>query len=203
MPSTLMLLSNPYRPDPRVLAEARALMSAGYEVTLLAWDREQTRPSRSEEGGVHVLRMGPKCPDRSASKMLTRLPRFWYRAANASKGIKFDVVHSHDYDTLPLGRAISAMSGKPLLYDAHELYAKMVMNEVGPSWKLIWWLERWCARRADLTITVSDAPAAELPPSRSGKALVVSTTQDPSLIAGASAADTRKKYGLEIGRAHV
>ncbi|OGS55788.1 MAG: hypothetical protein A3K60_03195, partial [Euryarchaeota archaeon RBG_19FT_COMBO_56_21] len=197
MPSTLMLLSNPYRPDPRVLSEARALVSEGFVVNLVAWDREQTWQRKATEDGVQVLRLGPKCPPRSASNMLLRLPRFWFRALKASRGLRFEVVHSHDFDTLPLGRLISRLSGKPLLYDAHELYAKMVQNDVGPLWQLIWRLERWCASQADSTITVSDALAAELPPSRSGKATVVSTTQDPSVLSGSDVAGIRRKYKLE------
>lgn len=197
MPSTLMLLSNPYRPDPRVLSEARALTSEGFTVNLIAWDREQKWPRNAEEEGVLVQRLGPECPSRSASKMLFRLPRFWLGALRASRHKIFDVVHSHDFDTLPLGRIISKLSGKPLLYDAHELYAKMIQSEVGPLWKLIWWLERTCASQADSTITVSDALANELPPSKSGRAAVVSTTQDPSAIADVDVKEIRKKYALD------
>ncbi|OGS44628.1 MAG: hypothetical protein A3K76_06645 [Euryarchaeota archaeon RBG_13_57_23] len=197
MPSTLMLLSNPYRPDPRVLIEARALILEGIDVNLVAWDREQTWPKRATEDGIQVLRLGPKCPPREAAKILLRLPRFWLGALKARKRINFDVVHSHDFDTLPLGRLISRLSGKPLLYDAHELYAKMVQNEVGPIWRLIWWLEKICASQTDSTITVSDELAAELPTSRSGKATVVSTTQDPSVIGGSDVGEIRRKYGLD------
>ena len=40
-----MLLSNAFRPDPRVLKEARSLAEAGYEVTVIAWDREGKYPA--------------------------------------------------------------------------------------------------------------------------------------------------------------
>src|SRR4030043_2096082 len=112
MPSTLMLLSNPYRPDPRVLIEARALILEGIDVNLVAWDREQTWPKRATEDGIQVLRLGPKCPPREAAKKLLRLPRFWLGALKARKRINLDVVHSHDFDTLPLGRLISRLSGR-------------------------------------------------------------------------------------------
>lgn len=197
MPSTLMLLSNPHRPDPRVLLEARALGSAGYGVHLLAWDREASRAPEDDEDGIHVIRLGPKCPSRSAGRILTRLPRFWVRALRASKGLGFDVVHAHDFDTLPLGMAISKLSGKPLLYDAHELYAKMIENEVGPLSRIIWMLERRCARRAEAVITVSTALASELSVGRKERATVVATSQDPSVIDGADVSSVRGKYGLK------
>jgi len=191
-----MLLSNPYRPDPRVQLEARALISAGYQVHLLAWDREMSRPPEADEAGVHVIRLGPKAPQRAPGKVVARLPRFWINALRASRHIEFDVIHANDFDTLPLGMAISKLSGKPLLYDAHELYAKMIENEVGPISKLVWIWERKCARRADAVITVSQALAEELSAGRKDKARVVTTSQDPSVIKGTDIQAIRSRYGL-------
>jgi glycosyltransferase involved in cell wall biosynthesis len=197
MPSTLMLLSNPHRPDPRVLLEARALRGAGYGVNIIAWDREASRAPEEDDEGIHVVRLGPKCPSRSAGNILTRLPRFWMKALRASNVIGFDVVHAHDFDTLPLGMAISKLSGKPLLYDAHELYAKMIENEVGPLSKIVWMWERRCARKAEAVITVSNALASELSVGRKHKATVVATSQDPSVIDGADVREIREMYGLK------
>ena len=197
MPSTLMLLSNPHRPDPRVLLEARALMGAGYEVNLIAWDREASRAPEADEDGIHVLRLGPRCPSRSARRILGRLPRFWMRALRASRTVRFDVVHAHDFDTLSLGMTISRLSGRPLIYDAHELYAKMVENEVGPVSTLVWLWEKRCARMAEEVITVSDALAAELSVGRTEKARVVATSQDPSVVKGADVQKIKDKYGLK------
>jgi hypothetical protein len=42
----VMLLSNAFLPDPRVLKEARSLTNAGYDVTVIAWDREGTYPAQ-------------------------------------------------------------------------------------------------------------------------------------------------------------
>ena len=192
-----MLLSNPHRPDPRVLLEARALMGAGYEVNLIAWDREASRAPEADEDGIHVLRLGPRCPSRSARRILGRLPRFWMRALRASRTVRFDVVHAHDFDTLPLGMTISRLSGRPLIYDAHELYAKMVENEVGPVSTLVWLWEKRCARMAEEVITVSDALAAELSVGRTEKARVVATSQDPSVVKGADVQKIKDKYGLK------
>jgi len=197
MPSTLMLLSNPHRPDPRVLLEARALKSAGYELHLVAWDREQTRPIEADEGGVHVIRLGPKAPQRAPTRILVNLPRFWLRALRASRRLRLDIIHAHDFDTLPLGMAISRLTGKPLLYDAHELYAKMIEDEVGPLSKAVWFFERMCSARADAVITVSEAVADELSKGRGDRARVVSTSQDPSVIEGADVQAIRRRYGLK------
>lgn len=196
MPSTLMLLSNPHRPDPRVLLEARALKGEGYEIHLIAWDRDQTRPKEMDEGPMHVVRLGPRCPQRDARRMLTRLPRFWFRALAASRRLRFDSVHAHDFDTLPLGIVISRLSGKPLLYDAHELYAKMVENEVGPASRLIWMLERRLALTPKAVITVSEAIAKELSIGRKDPVRIVTTSQDPSNVEKEDRSAVRANHGL-------
>jgi len=197
MPSTLMLLSNPYRPDPRVLMEARALKGEGFGVTLLAWDRDGRWPEESDLKEATVLRVGPKCPPRAPSAILTRLPRFWLRALRKSRGIDFDFVHAHDFDTLPLGLLVSRLRGRPVVYDAHELYAKMVQDDVGALSRVIWFFERCMARKADEVITVSDALATELSSGRSRKARVVTTSQNPDVTTGVNRQQLRDRYGLK------
>ena len=196
MPSTLMLLSNPHRPDPRVLLEARALREAGYEIRLIAWDREGKWAPEAREGPIEVLRLGPKCPARDPLRIMARLPRFWLRALKVARRLEFDFVHAHDLDTLPLGMAISNLSGKPLLYDAHELYSKMIENEVGPLARPMWIWERNCAGRANEVITVSEALASELSGRRARKPRVVTTSQSTDALTGANVSDIRGKYGL-------
>ncbi len=52
-----MLLSNAFRPDPRVLKEAQTLAQAGYDVTVVAWDREGKFPPEERVGGLGVRRV--------------------------------------------------------------------------------------------------------------------------------------------------
>jgi len=198
MPTSLMLLSNPFRPDPRVLQEARALTGAGFAVRLVAWDRDSGTARRSSEHGIVVERLGPACPFRSPSMLLTRLPRFWSRALAAARDGRFDIVHSHDLDTLPVGMLIARLHGKRVLYDAHELYAKMIEKEVGPVVAgLVWRLERFLARRADGVVTVSEAMAKVLSEGRATPARIVTTSPDPSVAADADPETIRAKYGMK------
>ena len=197
MVSSLMLLSNPFRPDPRVLQEIRALAQAGVRVTLLAWDRDTGRASEKEEHGARVVRLGPRCPFRSPVKVLTRLPRFWLRALLRARRESFDLVHSHDMDTLPVGMLIARLHGKPLLYDAHELYAKMIENEAGPISRLVWVLEKALSRCADEVVTVGAVMAAELSKGRASPVRIVTTSPDPSVVAGADREEVRRKWGMD------
>ena len=196
MASTLMLLANPYRPDPRVQLEARALADAGHKVTILAWSRDSGEKGASKDGPVEVVRVGPRCPFRSAAKMLTRLPMYWLAAMRAARGMQFDIVHSHDLDTLPAGLLIGWMSGRPVLYDAHELYAAMVKDDVGPMFRPLRALESLLVRRADAVITVSDTLAQELSKGRGERPRVVMTSPDATPLTGAESRAVRERYGL-------
>ncbi len=196
MASTLMLLANPYRPDPRVRIEARALSDAGHRVTILAWSRDTGARGRAEEDGATVLRVGPACPFRSVAKMLTRLPRYWLAALMESRRTRFDIVHSHDLDTLPAGLLIGRLRGRPVLYDAHELYAAMVKGEVGLLYGSLRALESCLVRRADAVVTVSDTLARELSAGRSEMARVVMTSPDTVPMSQADVEEVRERYGL-------
>ena len=177
--------------------EARALRSAGIGVSLIAWDREGTWPETEGKPEADVVRVGPRCPTRSAMKVATRLPRFWFRALVRGRGLDFDVVHANDFDTLPLGILMARLRRKPLLYDAHELYAKMIEAEAGPFAKIVWAMERACVRVPDEVITVSDSLANELDKHRKSKVQVVTTSQDPSATLKLDRQSERARLGLK------
>jgi len=192
-----MLLSNPFRPDPRVLREARWLIGSGIAVNLIAWDREEGRSGRALEDDVAVTRVGPECPFRAPGKVLMRLPRFWARTLFASKGMKFDVVHSHDLDTLPLGIVISKVRGVPIIYDSHEMYASMIRSEVGVVSRLVRLLEIVLSRRADRVITVNENLAGLFSVRRKDPARIVTNSPDTSVLKDANATEIRRKYNLK------
>ena len=197
MPSSLMLLTYPFRPDPRVLREARSLSKHGLKVKLIAWDRDGDLPKVANEHGIEVIRLGPRSPYRSVGKILWRLPRFWLRALCASRKMEFELVHCHDFDTLPIGLAIGRLRGTPVLFDAHEIYSAMIRKDIGGFSRIVWRLERMMSRCADDIITVNDALAKSL--STEGKPLpkIVMNSPDTSVLEGANAADIRSRYNLK------
>ena len=196
MPSSLMLLTYPYRPDPRVFREARALIRHGINVRLIAWDREGGLPVHAEENGVDVTRIGPRCPYRSAGKVISRLPIFWLNALRASRRMGFDIIHCHDFDTLPLGLLISKLRRTPVIYDAHELYSEMVRKDVGPVADLIWRAESWLAKKPEELITVNEKLAEELSVGRKNKARIVRNSPDTGILEGLDAMQIRERHNL-------
>ena len=53
----LMILANPFTHDPRVYNEAMALIKAGHEVTVLAWDRKKEYPLKETKEGINIARV--------------------------------------------------------------------------------------------------------------------------------------------------
>jgi len=121
-----MLLSNAFRPDPRVLKEARTLAQGGYLVTVIAWDREGKYPAQEETDGFAVQRVQDVRSSYGAGiRQALRLPRFWLHAWRRLDHLRPAVVHCHDFDTLPPGWLWAKLHRRPVIYDAHEYYTEL------------------------------------------------------------------------------
>ncbi len=131
MTRILMLLAKDRRHDPRVSKEATSLMNAGHSITIM------DSPHQSR-GILSTVRS--HC-------------RFYLYCIKCSRNLNPDIVHAHDFDTLPMGVLISKLKGVPLVYDAHESYSDMVSDKLpGDAIKLISWLENWLTRHASRII---------------------------------------------------
>lgn len=118
----VMLLTNDFVSDPRVEKEALALIAAGWEVTVLAWDRGGAGPASEERGCIRIERFGPRAVHGAGPRSLPLYRRFWQAAAERARALAPAVVHCHDMDTVPAG--LRAVRGTPahLVCDFHELY---------------------------------------------------------------------------------
>jgi len=127
-----MLLGNGYRPDPRVLKEARTLIGAGYRVTVIAWDREGNLPAREDDGNLTVRRVQTVRSFYGAgARQMLRLPRFWRQAWRMLNQEQSEAVHCHDFDTLIPGLIWARLHRRPVVYDAHDYYADMQAPRLG------------------------------------------------------------------------
>ncbi|MBI4916785.1 MAG: glycosyltransferase [Acidobacteria bacterium] len=167
-----MLLSNAFRPDPRVLKEARTLARAGYWVDVVAWDREGAFPPEESVEGFTVRRIAAVRSRYGAGWVqIVRLPRFWLEACRRLAALRPDVVHCHDFDTLIPGLLWRRKHGVPVVYDAHDDYAAMQAPRLR-GWsgaalrRIIDAAERRLAARADAVITVDEHLARRYPVAR-------------------------------------
>lgn len=153
----LMLLSNAFRPDPRVEREASALTELGHQVTVICWDREVELPRREQHKDTEIIRVhNVQSSYGSGWRQIFYTPRFWREAIRLALETRPNAVHCHDLDTLYAGWQIKKRLGCPLVYDAHENYPAL-MSLYLPDlfvWMLFRW-ERLLLKHVDVTITAS------------------------------------------------
>ncbi|MFQ5676745.1 MAG: glycosyltransferase, partial [bacterium] len=153
--SVLMLLPNGFHPDPRVHREAKSLVENGFNVTIIAWDREARWPKSENCDGISVLRVAIKSTYGRGTQQLLYLLRFWLQASLIASKMHFDILHCHDFITLPVGVMIAKIKHRKVIFDAHESYGEMLNGTVpGPLRWCIGFLERILLRHIDLLVTV-------------------------------------------------
>ncbi|NYI08472.1 glycosyltransferase involved in cell wall biosynthesis [Allostreptomyces psammosilenae] len=94
-----------------------------------------------------------------------RVWRKWAAGARElAREVSYDVVHCHDFNTLPLGAELAERAGARLVYDAHEWWSGRQRHGRPDPWRRRRELlqERALAARADLVVTVSEGIAARL-----------------------------------------
>lgn len=157
----LMILSNAFTHDPRVHNEAKSLIEAGYNVTVLAWDKKKENHPRETKDGIHVVR-SYNTKFMNLLRYDTFRLHFWWKngykkALELHKENPFDVIHCHDLDTLPIGVKLKKKFGLPLIYDAHEIYGYMVARFLPRWWaNFFLWKEKRIIKYVNRIITVNE-----------------------------------------------
>jgi glycosyltransferase involved in cell wall biosynthesis len=127
-----MVLDHAFPPDLRVENEARTLVDAGFEVTILAIGPDD-RPAADWMDGVRIIRDNvPKrirnwmrglsgtmaLPSRLLARRILRVHRAW----------PFDVLHLHDLYLFGGGIRAAARLGVPLVGDLHENWVEALKH---------------------------------------------------------------------------
>ncbi len=154
-PVILMLLSNAYDPDPRVRQEALALLAKGYQVSIVAWDRDLKSPAKQIVEGIEVKRIFLASLHGRGSIQMLFYPLVYLKMLWAARKIAVQAIHCHDLDTLPVGFVLSKLKRVPIVYDAHESFVDMLEGSIHPLLqRVLVRLENFFLRRVDLLITV-------------------------------------------------
>jgi len=195
----LMLLSNAYDPDPRVRQEALSLLGAGWRVRLIAWDRDLKRPARENVEGVEVDRVFVTS---THGRGVTQI--FWYVWVYVQmfwRGVRtrFDVVHSHDLDTLPVGWLLGLIKRRPVVYDAHESFAHMLEGSVPPFVQRgLMALESFLMRRTALVVTVGEKLRRDLESRGARHSLVIGNWKRLSEFTRTAEENARMRQALGV-----
>lgn len=121
-PRVLMLLGNAFGPDPRVWKEARSLSRNGFDVTILAWDREGEFRKFETKEGVRIRRVRVHSKSGRGLAQIPFLIAMYLSFIAFGITHAFEYIHCHDLDTLPAGTLIKILSffRRRLIFDSHE-----------------------------------------------------------------------------------
>ena len=158
MKKVLMLLENPFIRDNRVDREIYSLISNNHLVLLVCWDRELKYPAYEElyNGQLKIFRVKYYANRGNGFFYLF----FKYLKLNVlmiKKGLSlnFDIIHSHNLETILAGRILKTFRKKPLIYDAHEVLGVVDKRLFKGSGKILHSCERILAKNADSVIVVT------------------------------------------------
>src|SRR3990172_2663888 len=205
MTRVLMLVSNGFTHDPRVSAEATSLTKAGYEVTVIAWDRKRILPRDERRDGVRVVRVRNTLSMRLRGYDLFRLKPFWRLAARCALELHaatpFHAIHCHDLDTLPAGVRFKVRTNVRLIYHAHEVFPSLLEASRAPRWAPRFEaMERRLMPHADLVIAAGPGHCDYLG-SMTNVRIAIVTNSKP--LASGGDAPPRAPRGIGGGRRFV
>jgi glycosyltransferase involved in cell wall biosynthesis len=196
----LMLVQSDVAHDARVLREAVSLADQGHAIHIVGKDVPQgwapppgvtvqsvsggsgLKPSSGRGGGGGS---GLKGRARGGARWALlpqhrqRVWRMWSERARAAvAGRRFDVVHAHDFNVLPLAAGLADRAGARLVYDSHEWWSgREVHGRPTPLERARERrIERRIVARADAVLTVSPGIADLLGRWRGGPVTVVRNT---------------------------
>lgn len=181
-PRVAMLISNPYEPDVRAQKQAHMLSLAGYQVTVIAWDRSLSHPQEAVEEipahlataladwpgrsvetpePVSIVRIRVRAGHRTGPRLLPKIPPFWWRLIRETRRARPAVIEAHQLDTLPPAYLFGRLYGVPVVYDSREYYAGMVEITAGRLIsRILEPLDRWLTPRAGAVLAVGERHAA-------------------------------------------
>ncbi|MEM7673123.1 MAG: glycosyltransferase family 4 protein [Verrucomicrobiota bacterium] len=111
----------------RVINQAKSLVEAGFDVTILAWDRECDGPEQETLDGVKIVRFQIKAPVGSGPKNIFKMLKFNWAVRKYLKQDKPDIVHCYNLDTIITS-----------LVTARSLGAKAVLDLCEPNYYAMW-----------------------------------------------------------------
>jgi glycosyltransferase involved in cell wall biosynthesis len=121
----VMLLTNAFKPDYRVAKEAQTLTALGHSITILAWDRSGKLPEIETKEGIEIRRCQVRSSFGGGLRQFGKFLLFYFWVFSYLLTHRFDAIHCHDLDTLPIGFLAGRLKFKDVVYDSHEPFYTM------------------------------------------------------------------------------
>ncbi|MBI3921401.1 MAG: glycosyltransferase [Armatimonadetes bacterium] len=152
-----MLFSNSFEPFQgryhRVYNEARVLITHGFHVTLLAWDRGLHCKPIETVDGIEVRRFRLKAGEKTGPRLLPKLLLYWLWILRDLGREPCEVLHLHNIDVLPLGVFVKWTRKAVVLLDVCEPdYYTLWDDRLTPLVRMIAAMERGLSRRVDAVL---------------------------------------------------
>lgn len=120
----LNIVSSNIVQDPRVLKQIETIKGVTNDYKIVGMNNSQATNKRLENLDCNYRLLGSKVdPKNILSKLIKRI-RFAIGVIREIKAYKPDVIHANDFDVL-LMVYLSNYKKANIVYDAHEIYAKM------------------------------------------------------------------------------
>ncbi len=167
--SVLIIVQNlPVPFDRRVWLEAKTLVEAGYQVTVISpkGRHGKFRAGYEQLEGIHVYRYSPPPEANGTLGYLFEFIYCWLMVAWLSLRISrrhgFDVIHAcNPPETYFALARLYKLVGKRFIFDHHDLSPEMYLAKGGRRDGLLYrgllWLERQTFRTADVVITTNES----------------------------------------------
>jgi len=145
-------------PDIRVRKEAETLSRAGHSVTVFCWDREGGHRTEESSRGFRVVRTGPHvgAAPLALAKKVSVFREVSKNLMESAASLVPEVVHAHDFETLPAGAKLKSRLRVPLVYDSHEDWPALEAMHSKVLSKATQLAERRLLKKVDLVITIGE-----------------------------------------------
>ncbi len=200
----VLLRSNPVRPYPRLEKMANCLVKNGYDVTVLAWDRDLNYPPKEEElilkdSVVKIVRIGIQGQFSGGIKKnlkgLLGFQKFLYQWLKAHKN-EYDIIHAYDFDTGYTALRCAKRLRKKLIYDIPDYYVDSHGMNGSALGKVVKCFEDSVINRADATIICTEERKEQIAGTHPKRLYVIHNTPDIEVEQHESNADETMRLKL-------
>lgn len=173
--SVCIIRSNPVRPDSRVEKEACSLKMNGYDVHVLAWDRDSNHKPCEEMLlvmglEIPITRLGFKASYGEGFKNIVSYLKFQFGMRKFLRKNYFDVIHACDFDTAFFSQGIVKRKKEKFIFDIFDFIAS---NPKTLFQKIICCLQINLINRSDATIICTEDRKRQISASKPKKLAII------------------------------
>jgi len=167
----LMIISYP---DGRLKKELESFKKNGYDISLIIWERSWPFPLDDD---VEVKSLKLNVPV-GHIKTLFYFPVWWCFLLYWSLKMRWDVVHSVNFDTFLFSMLIGKIKGNPIVYDIFDSYGDMMGRILRP---IISNMDKFLMKFADAIIIADDSRISQIAKNLKNNIVTINNTPEESL----------------------